>query len=112
VRFFGSGLCCVLGAKRGSGFLMSRSFDGAVRISLAALLMSGGWVWAQTTTAAEQDKVVRINQIQVIGSHNSYHAGFAPSERKYMEAKNPEGLRGLDYHHAPLADQLSGGVRQ
>jgi hypothetical protein len=26
--------------------------------------------------------------------------------------KNPKALRGLDYHHAPLADQLSGGVRQ
>jgi hypothetical protein len=53
-----------------------------------------------------------LNQIQVIGSHNSYHAGFAPSERKYLETKNPKTLRGLDYHHAPLADQLSGGVRQ
>src|SRR5580704_13828498 len=76
-----------------------------------ALVVSSGWIWAQTT-AVEQDKVVRINQIQVIGSHNSYHAGFAPSERKYLEAKNPKGLRGLDYHHAPLADQLSAGVRQ
>jgi Phosphoinositide phospholipase C, Ca2+-dependent len=87
--------------------------NGVVRISLAAaLLVSGGWICAQSTTAAEQDKFVRINQIQVIGSHNSYHAGFAPSERKYLEAKNPKGLRELDYHHAPLADQLSAGVRQ
>ncbi len=29
-----------------------------------------------------------------------------------MEAQNPRALRSLDYHHAPLADQLSGGVRQ
>ena len=92
---------------------MKKNFEGVVRIGLAAaLIVAGGWVWGQTTTAAEQDKVVRINQIQVIGSHNSYHAGFAPSERKYMEAKSPKGLRSLDYHHAPLADQLSGGVRQ
>ncbi len=92
---------------------MGRNFDGAVRLGLAVtLVVSGGWVWAQTTTTAEQDRIMRINQIQVIGSHNSYHAGFAPSERKYMEAKSPKGLRGLDYHHAPLADQLSGGVRQ
>src|SRR5579871_501915 len=87
--------------------------DNVVRIFFAAgLRVWGGLVWAQTTTTAEQDKIVRINQIQVIGSHNSYHAGFAPSERKYMEAKSPKGLRSLDYHHAPLADQLSGGVRQ
>jgi Phosphoinositide phospholipase C, Ca2+-dependent len=67
---------------------------------------------AQQNLAAAQDEIVRINQIQVIGSHNSYHAGFAPSERKLLEMKNPKTLRGLDYHHAPLGDQLSSGVRQ
>lgn len=77
-----------------------------------ALLAAGGLALAQQTTAAEQDQRVRVNQIQVIGSHNSYHAGFAPSERKYMESHYPKGLRSLDYHHAPLADQLSSGVRQ
>jgi hypothetical protein len=67
---------------------------------------------AQQNTQAAQDKIVRVNQIQVIGSHNSYHAGFAPSERKYLEMKNPKTLRALDYSHAPLPDQLNGGVRQ
>lgn len=61
---------------------------------------------------AAQDAKVRVNQIQVIGSHNSYHAGFAPSERKYLEMNSPKTLRGLDYKHAPLADQLSSGIRQ
>ena len=78
---------------------------------LSALLALTCFASAQHT-AAEQDQLVRLNQIQVIGSHNSYHAGFAPSERRYMEAHNPRALRSLDYHHAPLADQLSGGVRQ
>ena len=55
----------------------------------------------QQNSQAAQDKIVHLNQIQVIGSHNSYHAGFAPSERKYMEMKNPKTLRSLDYHHAP-----------
>jgi len=68
-------------------------------------------VVAQGSQAA-QDKVVRLNQIQVIGSHNSYHSGFAPSERKYLEMKNPRALYALDYSHAPLPDQLNGGVRQ
>ena len=76
------------------------------------LLAIGKMVMAQQNSQAVQDKIVHLNQIQVIGSHNSYHAGFAPSERKYLEMKNPKGLRSLDYHHAPLADQLSGGVRQ
>ncbi len=66
----------------------------------------------QVSQQAAQDKLVHVNQIQVIGSHNSYHAGFAPSEHKYLEMKSPQTLRGLDYKHAPLGDQLTGGVRQ
>ena len=77
-----------------------------------AVLAMSQIVLAQQNSQAAQDKIVRLNQIQVIGSHNSYHAGFAPSERKYLEMKNPKTLRSLDYHHPPLGDQLSGGVRQ
>jgi len=66
---------------------------------------------AQTNTA-QQDKLVHINQIQVIGTHNSYHTGLAPSERKLIEKVNPKAMRELDYAHPPLGDQLSSGVRQ
>jgi Phosphoinositide phospholipase C, Ca2+-dependent len=78
----------------------------------SAVFVLGQVLMAQQSQQAAQDKIVHLNQIQVIGSHNSYHAGFAPSERKYMEMKNPKALRSLDYHHAPLGNQLSGGVRQ
>lgn len=89
------------------------TFGKVAQISLAmALFAIGGSALAQQRTAAEQDQRVHINQIQVIGSHNSYHAGFPPSARKWMEMHSPQGLHGLDYHHPPLADQLSGGVRQ
>jgi hypothetical protein len=67
---------------------------------------------AQEMTAAQQDRMLRINQIQVIGSHNSYHTGIAPSERKVIEQKDPKAMRALDYAHAALPDQLTGGVRQ
>ncbi len=67
---------------------------------------------AQQSTAAQQDRLIHINQIQVIGSHNSYHTGFAPSERKLIEQQNPKALRALDYAHPPLDEQLSEGVRQ
>jgi Phosphoinositide phospholipase C, Ca2+-dependent len=67
---------------------------------------------AQQATAVRQDRTLRINQIQVIGSHNSYHTGIAPSERKFIEQQNPKAMRALDYEHAPLPDQLTGGVRQ
>src|SRR3984893_5099350 len=89
------------------------SVRGVMQLAAGATgLALGQMVLAQDASQAAQDKIVHLNQIQVIGSHNSYHAGFAPSEHKYLEMKNPTALRGLDYHHAPLADQLSGGVRQ
>jgi hypothetical protein len=88
-------------------------FVGSAMVAVGTTLFATCQIaMAQQNSQAAQDKIVRLNQIQVIGSHNSYHAGFAASERKYMEMKNPKALRSLDYHHAPLADQLSGGVRQ
>ena len=87
-------------------------FRSAITIAAGAAMMTGSPAVAQHATQTAQDKVVRLNQIQVIGSHNSYHSGFAPSERKYLEMKNPKALFALDYKHAPLPDQLSGGVRQ
>jgi hypothetical protein len=53
-----------------------------------------------------------MNQIQVIGTHNSYHAGIPPSESELWKRTNPDDLRSLEYRHAPLASQLSSGVRQ
>jgi len=67
---------------------------------------------ASAQTTAAQDKQVHLNQIQVIGSHNSYNLGFAPSEEKYAQSKNPKSYEGLEYHHASLTAQLDGGVRQ
>ena len=78
----------------------------------ALLFLTSSVGAAQENSSATQDKEVRLDQIQVIGSHNSYHSGFAPSERKFLEMNNPKALRGLDCSHAPLGEQLSGGVRQ
>lgn len=55
---------------------------------------------------------LRLNQIQVIGTHNSYHAGLAPSVAKWLQEHNPQVFAGLDYSHPPLPAQLDRGVRQ
>jgi hypothetical protein len=55
---------------------------------------------------------LKMNQIQVIGTHNSYHAGLSPSEAQLMQQKNPKLYQALDYRHRPLDLQLSSGVRQ
>ncbi|MDR3726488.1 MAG: phosphatidylinositol-specific phospholipase C1-like protein [Terracidiphilus sp.] len=58
------------------------------------------------------DSDLKLNQIQVIGTHNSYHAGIAPSEATIWQRKSPEAFSGLDYQHQPLAEQFDSGVRQ
>ena len=55
---------------------------------------------------------IHLNQIQVIGSHNSYHAGLAPSEATWLRKVNPKAADGLEYKHPALDAQLSIGVRQ
>ncbi len=54
----------------------------------------------------------RLNQIQVIGSHNSYHAGLPPSANAWLAKLNPKSAASLDYQHAPLVAQFDAGVRQ
>ncbi len=65
-------------------------------------------------SAAEQkdlDASLRVNQIQVIGTHNSYHAGLASSQARLVEQSDPALARALDYKHPGLDVQLSHGAR-
>ena len=64
-------------------------------------------IWAQAA-----DATLKLNQIQVIGTHNSYHAGIAPNESKLWQAKYADAYKGLDYQHQPLPQQFDSGVRQ
>ncbi len=54
----------------------------------------------------------RINQIQVIGTHNSYHAGLTPGVAKLLQARKPKAFDELDYQHGSLTTQLDHGIRQ
>ena len=67
---------------------------------------------AMPLTAQTQDGAVHLNEIQVIGTHNSYHAGIPPGESKFWQTKAPALYSGLDYRHPSLTTQLSAGVRQ
>ncbi len=55
---------------------------------------------------------IRLNQIQVIGTHNSYHAGLTPAVGNLLRQKNPKAFDELDYSHPALTRQLDSGVRQ
>ncbi|RUL88631.1 phosphatidylinositol-specific phospholipase C1-like protein [Tautonia sociabilis] len=49
---------------------------------------------------------LRINQLQVIGTHNSYHLAPLPAVRALIDAASPGRAEGLDYSHPPLAEQF------
>jgi hypothetical protein len=87
-----------------------------MRTRMAARMVAGlaaaAAVGLGAQTTAQQDKVVKLNQIQVIGSHNSYNLGFAPSEEKFARMKFPKEYLSLEYRHGTLTHQLDGGVRQ
>lgn len=53
---------------------------------------------------------IRMNQIQVIGTHNSYHVQQDDSIRLMIAQYWPEAHE-WDYTHKPLDEQLANGVR-
>ena len=75
-----------------------------IAASCAVLACSAGALFAQSD--------VRMNQIQVVGSHNSYHSGLTPGVKAFLAQRNPSTLRSLDYSHPTLTTQLNNGVRQ
>jgi hypothetical protein len=69
------------------------------------------WCWEAGGIARADEP--RLNQIQVIGTHNSYHVVPAPAVLELIAAAGRGRAEGLDYSHRPLAQQLSRlGVRQ
>ena len=114
---------------------MNRKISGG--IAAAAFIASAAWGERAMDSAAPDDALL-INQIQVVGTHNSYalpadprvmalmaprlsalveKMGLAmtPAQRAAMEDEHPGGLtdmaKALDYVQMPLQLQLRSGVR-
>lgn len=77
----------------------------------APVLLVAGLLMLSTAAVANNDEL-RINQIQVIGTHNSYHAGFGPSATKVMLKEAPKEFAAISYRHPALTRQFDDGVRQ
>jgi hypothetical protein len=69
-------------------FLRHRYFSSSLALAAALCnLHSTAHVQAQVA-----DPALKLNQIQVIGTHNSYHAGIAPNESQLWQAKYAEAF--------------------
>ncbi len=91
----------------------------AIPFALAALVALGGCGDDAEDSASSEPQVVlggdglQINEIQMLGSHNSYHLRAEPQVADALEALVPDLWAEIDYEHVPLEDQLSEyGIRQ
>jgi hypothetical protein len=78
---------------------------------LSVVILTAG-LGSTLSMAQSSAGAIKLNQLQVIGTHNSYHAGIAPNESKLWQAKYADAFKGLDYQHQPLTQQFDSGVRQ
>lgn len=78
------------------------------RLDAANAAQAGGNACARTWI----DRHLRLNDMQVIGTHNSYKQHMPPEEFAAHRARDAHGADGLDYGHRPLNEQLDLGIRQ
>ncbi|MEN2398923.1 phosphatidylinositol-specific phospholipase C1-like protein [Flavobacterium sp. MC2016-06] len=63
-------------------------------------------------SAQIKDENLKMNQIQVIGSHNSYRQQIEPALYDFIQAKDTtRSLKGLQYTHISITEQLNKGLR-
>lgn len=78
-------------------------------LTLAAAIPAAQGATAKTAA----DAPLRLNDIQVIGTHNSYKNAISPEVLKAIAAATSEHVaQSLDYAHRPLTEQLDRGARQ
>lgn len=77
---------------------------------LKVVLLCGAMVL--TTLAQSQNNNLKINKLQVIGSHNSYKQAIDTNLFAFLAEKDSTGgIYTLQYEHLPITEQLSMGLR-
>lgn len=74
---------------------------------MKAILFAAALATAGTAAAPRA-----MNDIQVVGSHNSFKSRIPVAVMARIRAADPKQADGLDYYHPSLAKQLDAGVRQ
>ena len=80
------------------------------RVTTIALLVLSTLGCQQLVEPAE--RALRLNDIQMIGTHNSYKQFMPANELALIKQFNPQQARYLEYGFGPLDEQLDAGMRQ
>lgn len=81
-----------------------RAVVGAL-LAATSLVAVGGAAPAGAETALDPD-AVRLNEVQVVGSHNSYHLAASPEETAVRRSFIGDADDLMQYAHVPLDQQL------
>jgi hypothetical protein len=77
-----------------------------------AFLILGHWIaTALAQPSLSIDDQLRLDQIQLIGSHNSYKQAIDPPLLALLRQTDSAMADALDYSHVPLSEQLNMGLR-
>ena len=77
-------------------------------VFFALSLSSINLLWSQSQNLDD----LKINEIQVIGSHNSYKKAILPEVYSYLSKKDSMNfLPRIQYEHIPIPEQLNLGLR-
>ncbi len=77
-----------------------------VRVLLLSFLL------AASASAENPADGFRINQVQALGSHNSYKQAIDPALLKLLQQGDPSRYASLEYEHPTLTVQLDLGLRK
>ncbi|MGZ4680894.1 MAG: phosphatidylinositol-specific phospholipase C1-like protein [Acidimicrobiales bacterium] len=68
---------------------------------------------ARPMRAVDLSRCLRLNQVQSLGTHNSYHGPTTPEILDVLRGLDPASADSLEYSHPPLPDQFADeGIRQ
>jgi len=103
------GVCCALAgpARAHDEPAAPRPLDPACKLAAPDAAQAG-----PDCAEAWIDRNLGLNDVQAIGTHNSYKLPIPAAELAAHRARDPAGADSLDYGHAPLHEQLELGMRQ
>jgi hypothetical protein len=83
-----------------------------LRFSGGAVLMANALMLGAGTPAMAGREAMKLDDIQVVGTHNSYKMAIPAPELDIIRQRDPKNAIELDYAHPPLTEQLDMGLRQ